>query len=364
MACVRERLASLAKPPGSLGVLEDWATTLCEVQETLNPEAEPATVLVFCADHGCKKADDSLSPYPRAVTQAVFRSLAAGISGTAVLARTAGAALAVVDVGIDGDLSCVKGAAEASPAITVRSHKVAMGTADLRHGPAMDEQMIADALKAGAAVVAAEHKRGVRVVCVGEVGIGNTTSSSALLAALTGKSASECCGRGTGLDDAGLAHKISTVEQALAVHKHAVAAAPGSNASPEELQVQAREALRCLGGLEIAAMAGAYMEASQRKMVAVVDGSISAVAALCACRMYPSCRRAMLFATALAEEPSAGRGGEILEQALDATPALHMGMRLGEGSGAALALPMVRAAAAIVKEMGTLQDALALCANA
>mmetsp|Transcript_32020 Transcript_32020/g.91922 ORF Transcript_32020/g.91922 Transcript_32020/m.91922 type:complete len:365 (-) Transcript_32020:40-1134(-) len=357
MAGVRERLASLAKPPGSLGVLEDWAATLCEVQQTLAPEAEPASVLVFCADHGCKKADDALSPYPRAVTQAVFRSLAAGISGTAVLARSAGASLTVVDVGIDGDVDEVKGA---SASIAVHSRKVALGTADLRQEPAMSEAMLVDALKAGTETVAAEAERGARVVCIGEVGIGNTTAAAALLAALTGADAAECCGRGTGLDDDGLAHKTRTVEQALAVHRHAVAPARGSSASQDQLRMQAREALRCLGGLEVAAMAGTYMEAARLGIVAIVDGSISAVAALCACRMDPPCRRAMLFAHALAEEPSAGRGGEILEQSLGATPAIRMGLRLGEGSGAALALPMVRAAAAIVREMGTLQDALAL----
>jgi hypothetical protein len=166
MSASRDRLAALAKPPGSLGTLEDWAATLCEVQQTLAPEAEPASVLVFCADHGCKKADTALSPYPPAVTQAVFRSLAAGISGTAVLTRAAGASLAVIDIGIDGDVENVRGA---SPWITVHARKVARGTADLAAEPAMDGAVLEDALKVGRDIVVAEAERGVRVVCVGEV---------------------------------------------------------------------------------------------------------------------------------------------------------------------------------------------------
>jgi len=347
----RERLAGLAKPPGSLGTLEDWAVTLCDVQQSIAPETEPARVLVFCGDHGCKKNDAALSPYPPSVTQAVFRSLAAGISGTAVLARSAGAGLTVVDVGIDGDVAHVDGS---SADITVRHCKVRGGTDDFREGPSMDEETLAAALKVGRESVAAEAARGVRVVCIGEVGIGNTTSAAALLAALTGADAADCCGRGTGLDDEGLAHKILTVRRALVVHQHAVA-----TPSAECMKPQAREALRCLGGLELAAMAGAYMEAARLGVVAVVDGSISATAALCAVRMDPSCRRVMLFATALAEEPHAKRAGDILEKALNAVPALHMGLRLGEGSGAALALPLLRAAAAILR-MGTLQEAMAL----
>jgi nicotinate-nucleotide--dimethylbenzimidazole phosphoribosyltransferase len=186
---VRARLDGLAKPPGSLGTLEDWAATMCEVQQTLEPAAEPASVVVFCGDHGCKRADPALSPYPPAVTQAVFRSLAAGISGTAVLARSAGASLVVVDVGVDGDMTQVQGSAAS---ITVRHGKVRKGTEDLRDGPAMDEEALSAALSVGRETVAAEAARGSRVVCIGEVGIGNTTSSAALLAALTGKIVCVC----------------------------------------------------------------------------------------------------------------------------------------------------------------------------
>ena len=433
-----ERLASLAKPPGSLGTLEEWAIVLCRVQKTLEPAATPASVLVFCADHGVKKADQALSPFPPSVTQAVFRSLCAGISGVAVLARAADAHLTVVDVGIDGEVG--DASAATGRAISVRHDKVARGSHDLCAGPAMDEATLARALQAGRDAMAAEAaERGARVVALGEVGIGNTTSAAALLAALTGAASdadvAACCGRGTGLDDAGLAHKAEAVGRALSLHRGHVraqgqlcegldapppcgrpadglsgpsatdaagggsggaggddaaavgggtaavdaAAGTATDAADAADAARAREALRRLGGLELAALVGAFLEAEGRGVVAVVDGFICGVAALVAARLRPACRAHMLLATALAEEPSAPQGGARLAAALGvggvggsggsanggggvvmAAPALSMGLRLGEGSGAALALPLVRAAAAVVSQMGTLAEAMAL----
>lgn len=184
---VSERLASLAKPVGSLGVLESWAVTLCDVQQTLTPSAEPASVLVFCADHGVKKADNALSPFPPSVSQAVFRALAAGISATAVITASVGAHLTVIDVGIDGDVSAV---GSGGPGIVVRHSKVAPGSGDLRSGPAMEAEELEAAMRVGAAAVDDEvSSRLSKVVAVGEVGIGNTTSAAALLVALTGATA-------------------------------------------------------------------------------------------------------------------------------------------------------------------------------
>ena len=260
----------------------------------------------------------------------------------------------VVDCGIAGDVSDVTG--DEAAGITVRHDKVLRGTSDMRREPALNEAALDMALQAGAAAVRDEAtQRGARVVGVGEVGIGNTTSAAALLAALTGSQAAECCGRGTGLDDDGLAHKVATVREACACHASAI-----SKAAEAGEPARAREALRRVGGLELAAMVGAYMEAPSHGVVTIVDGFISAVAALCAVRMQPSCRAVMLFASAFEEEPTAARGGAVLSEALKTRPALSMGLRLGEASGAALALPMVRAAAALVTQMGTLQEALAL----
>ena len=347
------RLASLAKPPGSLGVLEDWAITLSNPQKTLQPVAEPQSVLVFCSDHGVKKADAALSPFPASVSAAVFRALAAGISATATLARSQNAHLTVVDVGIDGDVSRV---GSGQPWITVRHAKAARGSADLRSGPAMDEGALERALQAGTDCVADEvATRGAKVVAIGEVGIGNDDRRGAALRA-DGADAAACCGRGTGLDDAGLEHKVATVRAACERAAPELArGAPSADAALEALA-----ALRLLGGYELAAMCGAYIEAARLGVAAVVDGFISGVAALCAARIAPACRSAMVFATSLAEEPSSTRGGAILAAALDARPALSMGLRLGEASGATLALPLLRAAAALVGRCGTLEEALAL----
>ena len=351
-ASAKARLDALAKPPGSLGTLEHWAATLCTVQRTLTPSADPATILVFCGDHGVKKADGALSPYPPAVTQTIFRALASGMSATAVLTRTNGAFLTVVDVGIDGDVSSVR--SKDLALATVTHDKVAEGTADCRSAPAMDVMTMCRAINVGRVRVAAEvDKRSAKVVGIGEVGIGNTTSAAALLALITRADAAECCGRGTGLDDAGLAHKVDVVRQIVDEHKACVA----STSSDAEA---ARTALQLAGGLEIAAMVGAYLEAQEKGVVALVDGFISAVAALTAARLEPKCRAHMLFATALAEEPKAALGGDLLAKALNAEPALAMGLRLGEASGAALALPLLRSAAAVVRDMATLEEAMGL----
>ena len=342
------RLASLAKPPGALGTLEDWCVTLCVAQKTLRPTVS-AAALVFCGDHGCKKADAALSPYPASATQAIFRSLAAGVSCAAVLARSVGATLHVVDVGIDGDVSDVRD----RDGILVHRCKVLPGTSDLRVAPAMTEPALDAALRVGRQRVRVVSC-GATVICVGEVGIGNTTAAACLLAALTGNGAETVCGRGTGLDDAGLAHKIETVRVALAHH---------NLPTPYVSHSDARNALRCVGGLEIAAMVGAYMAMPATNAVAVVDGFISGVAALCATRMEPACRSRMIFATSLAEEPSRPGGGAILAEAVGANPALDMGLRLGECSAAVLALPLLSAAAAL-PNAATLAEAMALSPHA
>lgn len=350
-----EKIASQAKPPGSLGELEQWAVCLCKAQKTLTPVADPASVLVFHSDHGVKKANDKVSPFPPSVTQAIFRALAAGISATAVLTKSVGAHLVVVDAGIDGDVSQVE---SQDSEVTIVHAKIAHGSADITQGPAMTPEILDRALALGRTTVSDVcTSRGAKVVCVGEVGIGNTTVAAALLAGLTGCDAAECCGRGTGLDDAGLQHKISVVRSAWVLHNEAINA---QQAVDEDEARRAREALRRLGGLELAAMAGAYMEAAERGVVAIVDGFISAVAAVCAIKLQPSCRHSMCFATNLAEEPSAGHGGEILAKVLEAQPVLSMGLRLGECSAATLALPLLRSAAAMVSHMGSLQEAMAL----
>ncbi|KAH8056409.1 phosphoribosyltransferase [Aureococcus anophagefferens] len=293
-----ERLAALAKPPGSLGVLEDWAITLCVAQRTLAPTAEPATVVVFAGDHGAKLADESLSPYPASATQAVFRALAAGVSCTATLTRAANAQLVVVDVGVAGDLSRVEGVGD----VVVEHRKVARGTADFRSGDAMDDDALAAALRAGGdALTAAAARR-----CAPPL------ARSASATRRPRRPARGADGRGRrgvlrprhGLDDQGSRTRSTPCDAAF----HGAGLAP-------------REALRRLGGFEIAAMVGAYAAARAAGVVTLVDGSISAVAALCARKMFPESRDRMLFAAALAEEPGAAAGGAILARELAAKPA-------------------------------------------
>ena len=276
----QERLDSLAKPPGSLGLLEAWAFKLCLAQETLTPTADPASILVFCGDHGVKAAHASISPFPPSVSQAVFRALVAGISATGVLAAANGAHLTAVDVGIDGDVSDVDGP-------FVRHAKVERGTADFRSAAAMDEAAFERALAAGKAALAAEvEERGARVVAIGEVGIGNTTAAACCLAMLLEgmgmpcDDPGDCVGRGTGVDDDGMEAKRQTVREACSFHREAIeaeaaaagAAAASSTGGPgAEIRAygraHARAVLRRLGGFEFVAMAGAFLEAAERRAV-------------------------------------------------------------------------------------------------
>jgi len=364
-------LAGKAKPPGSLGMLEEWAVALCVAQKTLTPGASRAEALIFVADHGAKKADAALSPFPPSVTESLFRGLASGKTAGAVLTRSVGAHLTVVDVGIDADVADVEvvcsrptAAARAScfrpswlrciPSNMVSAHtrtvlhcKVGWGSLDLRLGAAMTPEMLEAALAVGRrAVLDARAARSVQVLAIGEAGIGNTTAASALLAALTGAEPSACCGRGTGLDDAGVAHKVATVTAALQLHCRV---ATGVDTVPP------MELLRRLGGLEIAAMAGAFLAAHECGCVALIDGFISGVAALAAARIDPACRRCLLFA-----DGSNEAGAPVLAAALGARPALDMGLCLGEATGALLAVPLVRAAAEMMCRMETLKEVFAL----
>ena len=343
-------LDSLAKPPGSLGLLEEWAAKLCVVQNTMRPQSGPMSTLVFCGDHGVKKENAGISPFPPVISQVVFRALANGESATGTLSSAVGCHLTIIDCGLDGDVSDV-GKSTLPKHISVVHKKVNAGTSNILTGPAMSSQQLLDAMAVGAKCVQDENKkRGSLVIAVGEVGIGNTTVAAALLSAVTGSSAQDCCGRGTGLDEAGLAHKIATVKDACEQH------IPNFS-KIEDRPERAMEILRSLGGFEIAAMVGAYIEANKSGILTVVDGFISAVAALLAVQIQPLCSTNMVFATGLEEEPRAPVGGRILWEALGKPrSALSMNLCLGETSAATLALPLIRAAAQIVTSMGTLEQ--------
>lgn len=322
------RQAELTKPLGALGRMEAVAVDLAALQRRERPSAAQVPVIVFAGDHGV--VAQGVSAYPSEVTVQMLHNFAAGGAAIAVLARALALPLRVVDAGTVADA-----------AITgVHTDKPCRGTADLSVAPAMDDAQLAHALAAGQRAIASFADADVFVL--GEMGIGNTTAASALACALAQLPAIDLVGAGTGLDEARIAHKRAVVEAALALHAPAIAA----SVQP------AREALRRLGGLEIAALAGAMIAAGQRGVPVLVDGFIVSVAALAAVVLQPSTRPWLLFS-----HQSAERGHARVLQALDAHALLQLDLRLGEGSGAALAVPLLRLACALHNDMATFAEA-------
>lgn len=313
------------KPPGSLGRLESLAVRLAAYLETLEPRVERGRVLIFAADHGVSR--ECVSAYPREVTAQMVKTFSSGGAAITVLSRTLGLEVEVIDVGVDADLPEMPG---------VVSAKVRRSSRNFLEEHAMNPAELEAALEAGRAAV--ERASGADTVALGEMGIGNTTAAAALLSALTGAPPEETVGRGTGVDDERLAHKRDVVAKALRLHERALK--------------DPRSALAAVGGLEIAALAGAALEAARRRKLVLVDGFISTVSALAAARLDPTIRPALFFAHRSAE---AGHGWAL--DALEAEPLLDLGMRLGEGTGSALAFPILKAAAAILREMATFSQA-------
>ena len=322
----RRYLDTLTKPPGSLGALEELAIQLSAITGELKPTVIPPAVLVFAADHGV--AAEGVSAFPQEVTTQMVANFANGGAAINVFARQIGAQIEVVDVGVASTLTI--------PGVT--QAKVRAGTANMVVEDAMRAGEAVAALDVGVAAVERAKTAGANCIVVGEMGIANTTASSAMLAALLGVPVAHVVGTGTGINSTQQAHKIAVIECAISARQ----------ANPEApLEVLAK-----LGGLEIAAMTGAYIAAAAHRLPAIVDGFIATVAALTACRLCPAVRGYLIFGHR-SQEP----GHDIALKALDAKPLLDMGMRLGEGSGAALAYPLLQAATAMVVEMATFADA-------
>ncbi|HEX7183783.1 MAG TPA: nicotinate-nucleotide--dimethylbenzimidazole phosphoribosyltransferase [Thermoanaerobaculia bacterium] len=315
------------KPPGSLGRLESVAIQMAAFLETLEPRLERARILIFAADHGVSA--EGVSAYPREVTAQMMRTFASGGAAITVLARTLGLEVEVIDVGVDAGLPSLPGVVAA---------KVRCGSRNFLREPAMTSEELEAALEAGRAAVRRAVDGGIDAVGLGEMGIGNTTAAAALLSALTGAPPHDTVGRGTGVDDQGLARKRSVVEAALELHGPSLG--------------DPRSALAAVGGLEIAALAGAAMEAARWRRVVLVDGFISTVAALAAVRLDSTIRPAFFFAHCSAES-----GHRLALTTLDGEPLLDLAMRLGEGTGSALAFPLLKAAAAVLREMATFSQA-------
>lgn len=321
------RLDNLTKPLGALGQLEELAKKLCVLRGTLELAQPKPAAAVFAGDHGVALAGSSL--YPREVTAQMVYNFLAGGAGINVLCRQADAAVKVVDVGVDHDF-------EDAPGLI--SAKVARGTANLLEEPAMTREQTLQAMAVGAKVADDLIDQGFDLLIPGEMGIGNTTPSAALAAAFIGKAPAQVTGRGTGLDDEGLNRKVHMIEQALELHQPDLSDPLG--------------VLAALGGLEIAAIAGYALAAAARGVPVLMDGLISCAGCYSAVRLCPAVGEWLLAGHASVE---AGQG--VFLASLRLRPILDLDLRLGEGTGAALAVNVLRAAVSIYNEMATFESA-------
>jgi nicotinate-nucleotide--dimethylbenzimidazole phosphoribosyltransferase len=326
-AAMRARIDGKAKPPGSLGRIEDLAVQLGMIRHPGEPRGDNAVLLVFAADHGL--TEEGVSQYPSAVTVAMVMTYLAGRASANAFAAASNVKICVVDAGVAAELPAHPGLVAA---------KIRMGTANAAREPAMTAQQAADALARGCQIAIDQIAAGADIIALGEMGIGNTASSALLVHRLAPAPLSDCIGVGAGHDDAGMARKRAAIEKA---------AARSNATSPFEVLCE-------FGGLEIAMMAGAVLGAASQRRPVLVDGFISSAAALLAIRLCPAARDYCVFA-----HRSAEKGHTLVLAALDAKPLLDLGLRLGEGTGALLAVPLVRAAARLMTDVADLSDVLA-----
>jgi nicotinate-nucleotide--dimethylbenzimidazole phosphoribosyltransferase len=328
VAAARERQGRLTKPPGSLGVLEDVSVQLAGLAGQCPPPLpEPAAVAVFAGDHGVHA--QGVSPWPQEVTAQMVANFLAGGAVINALAAQTGAEVAVVDVGVAAELDAV-------PGLLLR--KIRRGTRDMTQEPAMTRDEALRAVEVGIEVARDLVAAGNRCLLTGDMGIANTTASAALIAAFTGSSPATVTGRGTGVDDETLARKVDVVERALALHRPTAGDPVG--------------VLAAVGGFEHAAIAGFLLGAAATRTPVVLDGVIACSAALVARALAPDCTAAMI-----AGHRSVEPGASIALDALGLTPLVDLDLRLGEGSGAVLALPLVQSAARVLRDVATFDSA-------
>lgn len=323
----RRHLDHLTKPVGSLGFLEDIAVMYCRMTGTDEPKLGKKRIYTFAADHGV--VDEGVTCYSKEVTRQMVLNMVAGGAGVNVLSKHSGAEAVIVDIGVDYDFPMTPG---------LIGRKVRHGTANMAEGPAMSEAEAFKAMEVGIELARGASQEGVTLLGAGEMGIGNTTPSSALLAALLPCDVEEVTGRGAGIGDAMLKHKIDVVERALRVNRARVTDPVG--------------ALAAVGGLEIAGIAGLCIGGAANRVPVVVDGFISTAGAFVACKI---CERVKeyLFFSHLSQE----RGHSVLLGRVGARPILNLGMRLGEGTGAALAMGIVEGAVKVYNQMATFERA-------
>lgn len=322
-----ERLDSLTKPPRSLGKLEEIAARISAIEDDVRPALRSKTIVLMAGDHGVTA--EGVAPYPTEVTMQMVANFAAGRAAINQLARYAGADLVLVDMGVATSLAGIPGVVHA---------RIADGTGNMAKGPAMTREQAAAAIVVGIELVQSIVASGVSAIGTGEMGIGNSTAAAAVTSALTGADAGRVVGRGTGLDDEGVLHKAEVVRRALAVN------APDAD--------DALDVLAKVGGYEIAGLAGVVIGAAAAGVPVVSDGFIVGAATLAALRLAPAAAP-YVFASHRSVEP----GHTILLEALGLEPVLELDMRLGEGTGAALALSLMDAACAMMSGMATFAEA-------
>ena len=327
MAQARARQNQLTKPRGSLGRLEELSVQLAGIQAKPIPQIRNKAIVTMAGDHGV--AAEGISAYPQEVTAQMVYNFLKGGAGINVIARQIGARIIVVDMGVASEL-------EASPQLL--SRKIALGTRNIALGPAMTADEAIKAIGAGIEVVADEVTKGLDIVGTGDMGIGNTTASSAICAVMTGESVVEVTGRGTGLADKQLRHKIEVIERALAVN----------HLNPE----QPLDVLAKVGGFEIGGLVGVMLAAAAHRIPVVIDGFISGAAALIAAALSPVLRDFLIAAHVSVE-----LGHRLLLKHLGLKPLLDLDMRLGEGTGAAMGIFLSETAASILAEMATFTEA-------
>ena len=325
------RQMSLTKPPKSLGRLEEIANRLCAIQETLEPSVENRRIIVCAADHGV--CSENVSPYPSEITAQMVSNFLRGGAAINALAKVANAKLSIVDIGVKSEIPAM----ENSPN-TFYKKRVANGTRNFTKEAAMSEKEMLDAVEIGIELALESKRKGETLVGLGEMGIGNTTAASAICAALTGLAPSETTGRGTGANDEMLAHKIEVVRRALAINQ------PNSG--------DALDILQTVGGFEIACLVGVCIGAASERIAIVTDGFIATTAAALAVKLCPPIA-AFVFASHL----SAEKGHRALLELIGQKPLFDLEMRLGEGTGAALAMNIIHSAVAAFCEMATFETA-------
>lgn len=321
------RMDGKTKPRGSLGRLEELACRLASIYGTPNPAMPAKAVVVMAADHGC--AVEGISAYPQEVTGQMVRNFVAGGAAINVLARQQQARVVVVNMGTKDSLDGLP---------EVRSHRMGPGTANFTRGPAMSPESAVRALEIGVSLAAELQEAGVGLLAVGEMGIANTTAASAITAAMLRHTPEQVTGRGTGVDDAMLKRKIWAIGQGLSINRP----------NPDD----ALDVLAKVGGFEIAGLAGVILGAAARRMPVVLDGFITGAAALVAAGLCPGVRE-YLIAAHRSTEP----GHNVILHNLDLRPLLELNMRLGEGTGAVLALNVVDASLRLLREMATFEAA-------